>query len=120
MEKRCNCDALRKLARQAKNRLSGREKEKGDYKVYSGGFIADYKLVLLSNKEDERFYARVSEMLRENVDTINPLGQLVDKPRFALMSDLERERYIITLADKYLKMKERYRRENSVLEYEVG
>jgi hypothetical protein len=117
MEKRC-CDALRKLARQAKNRLSRRDYIEGNgYKVYSGGLIADYKLVHLSNKEDEKFYEKVSEMLSENIDTMNPLGRLVDKTKLELMSNKERERYIINLADKYLKMKARFEKEHANIEF---
>lgn len=117
MDKTC-CDALRRLARQAKNRLSRRDYIEGNgYKVYSGGLIADYKLVHLSNKEDEKFYEKVSEILSENIDTINPLGKLVDKNKLELMTNKERERYIINLADKYIKMKSRFEKERANMEF---
>jgi len=113
MEK-SNCEALRKLARQAKNRLCNREFEyKGDYKVYCGGFLADYKLVQLNKREDEKFYEQVSKMLSEDIDTINPLGKLVDKTKLDEMNNKERERYIINLADRYVKMKGRFEKEHS-------
>lgn len=113
MEKGC-CDALRRLARQAKNRLSKRDYIEGKgYKVYSGGLIADYKLVQISGKEDENFYQKVSEMLTENIDIINPLGKLVDKSKLDSMNNKDRERYIINLADRYIKMKQRFEKEQS-------
>lgn len=111
---RYNCDALRRLARQAKNRLSRRKYFEGsDYKLYDGGLTAEYKLVQLSNKEDEKFYAQVSQILKENIDTVNPLGKLVDKSKLEQMSNKERERYIINLADKYIKMKNRFEKEQA-------
>lgn len=115
MEKGCR-DALRRLARQAKNRLSRQNyfEGKGKYKVYNGGLVADYKLVQLSNKEDEKFYQRVKDILKEDIDTINPLGKLVDKCKLEQMSNNEREKYIITLADKYVKMKQRFEKEQEM------
>ncbi len=115
MEKKYNCDALKRLARQAKNRLGKRKyfNEKGEYKVYNGGYLADYKLVLLSNKEEEKMYMKVKEMLSQDEDAINPIGKLVDLQKFATLSSAEKDRYIITLADKYLKLKARFEREKT-------
>jgi hypothetical protein len=64
---RNNCDALRKLARQAKNRLGRRNyfEGNGGYKMYDGGLIADYQLVHISNKEEENFYKQVRDILEE-------------------------------------------------------
>ena len=111
MERSCS-DALRRLAKQAKNRLNGRKN--GGYKIYGGEFLADYKLVQISSKEDERFYQKVSEILKENYDIINPLGKLVEIEKIANMSDIEKERYVITLADKYIKMKNRFEKERAL------
>lgn len=112
MEKGC-CDALRRLARQAKNRLGRRNcfEGKGHNRVLNGGYLADYKLVHLSNKEEENFYQKVREILENDFDSINPLGKLADKSKLEQMSGIQKERYIINLADKYLKMKERFERE---------
>lgn len=109
MEKGC-CDALRRLAKQAKNKLNG--KKDNDYKIYGGGLLADYKLVQISSKEEEKFYQKVSKILSENYDIINPLGKLVDIEKLEQMSDIEKERHIINLADKYIKMKNRYEKEH--------
>lgn len=61
MDKNYNCDALKRLARQAKNRLSKRNylNGKGELKVINGGYLADYKLVLLSGKDDEKHIAKL-------------------------------------------------------------
>lgn len=113
--KKTRCDALRRLARQAKNRLSGRNCMEGNgYKVYSGGLLAEYKLVRINEKEDERLYEKVSEILNENIDTINPIGRLADSNRMNAMNTQEKERYIFNLIDKYAEMRRRFEREQFV------
>jgi uncharacterized protein YkuJ len=107
-------DALRRLARQAKNRLGRRNYFEGNgCKMCNGGYLADYKLVHLSSKEEEKFYEQVRDVLKENFDAIDPLGKLVDKSKLAQMSEIAKERYIINLADKYLKMKKRFEKEQA-------
>lgn len=107
-------DALRRLARQAKNRLTGRNYMDGSgYKVYSGGLLADYKLVQISKRDDEILYEKVSRILSENIDIVNPIGKLVDKKKISIMSAQEKERYVFSIIDKYIKMKSRFEREHS-------
>lgn len=116
MEKNYSCDALKRLARQAKNRLSRRNyiNGNGEVKVISGGYLADYKLILLSGKEDEKLYCKVKEILSENEDAVNPIGKLVDKSKFSALSPCEQERYLFELIDKYKKMKERFIQEKEL------
>ena len=113
MDKNYNCDALKKLARQAKNRLSQRNyfNGKGELNVIKNNFFADYKLVLISNKEDEKLYSKVKEILNENEDVINPIGKLVDSNKYKNLSQMDKERYIFNLAEKYKEMKKRFERE---------
>ena len=106
-------DALKRLAQQAKERLScGGYKQPQKYgskfKIYEGGIVADYKLVILSDTEDEKLYEQVCSMLDENIDVLNPIGQIVDKAKIKNMSQQEKDRYIINLTDKYLQLKNRY------------
>lgn len=120
MEKNNSCDALKRLARQAKNRLGKRNylNRKGESKVGSDYYLADYKLVLLSTKEDEKLYLKVKSILSEDEDVINPLGKLVDKNKFFSLSEMDKERYIFNLAEKYRAMKERYKQEKEF--FQVG
>lgn len=116
MEKNNSCDALKRLARQAKCRLGKRNyyNGKGEIKVIGGGYLADYKLVLISNKEDEKLYSKVKSILSEDEDVINPLGRLVDKNKFSSLSEMDKERYIFNLAEKYRVMRERFIKEKSL------
>ena len=116
-ENMAKSDALKRLAKQAKERLCcGDYKEPQKYgskfKVYEGGIVADYKLVMLSDTEDEKLYNLVCEILKEDVDVVNPIGKLTDQSKIANMNTYERDRYIMNLKDKYLEMRERYFREN--------
>ena len=116
MEKNYNCDALKRLAKQAKNRL-GKHKYlngKGEYKVVNKDYLAEYKLILINEKEDEKLYNKVCKILSENEDIINPLGKLVDKTKFSMLSERDKERYIINLADKYKIMKKRFEKEKEL------
>lgn len=117
MEKNQKSDALRRLAKQAKERLSSGgykqpEKYSSIFKVYEGGIVADYKLVVLSDTEDEKLYNKVKEILNQNVDITNPIGQIVDQSKLENMNNYERDRYIMNIKDKYLEMRERYFKEN--------
>lgn len=116
MDKNYNCDALKRLARQAKNRLSKRNyyNGKGECCVRNMGFFADYKLVLLNSKEDEKLYLKVKEILTENEDAINPIGKLVDAQKFSSLSEQDKEKYLFNLVDKYKKMKERFSKEKEL------
>lgn len=106
-------DALKRLARQAKERLScgGYQKPSNygsKFKIYEGGIVADYKLVVLSDTEDEKLYEQVCKILDNDIDVTNPIGQIVDKTKISKMTERERDRYIVNLTDKYLKLKNRY------------
>ena len=118
MEKNCNCDALKRLAKQAKNRLSKRNyfNGKGEKSVMGNNYFAEYKLVLINSKEDEKLYSKVKEILSENEDAINPIGKLVDKTKFNNLSENDKERYIFNLAEKYREMKKRFEREKDFSE----
>ena len=117
MERNQKNDARRRLARQAKERLSSGgykqpERYSSVFKVYEGGIVADYKLVVLSDTEDEKLYNKVKEILNENVDITNPIGKIVDKSKLENMNSFERDRYIMNMKDKYLEMRDRYFKEN--------
>lgn len=116
MEKIKNNDALKRLAQQAKKRLTKgayqeTQKYASKFKVYEGGIVADYKIVVQSDSEDEKLYNKVCALLKENIDIIDPLGQIIDKEKFNSLSNLEKDRYILSLRDKYLEMKNRFLKE---------
>lgn len=68
-----------------------------------------------SNKEDdEEFYRKVKKILDEEGEIYNAIGRLTDKTEYDAMSYEEKQRYNLSLSEKYLKAVERYNKEKSM------
>ena len=63
--------------------------------------------------EDDPLYKKVEKILEKDPDTPNPLGQLIDKNVYNTLSEIGKERYILDLAKKYAKIKEKILSENA-------
>ena len=66
--------------------------------------------MLLGETEDE-FYLKVKRMLLEDGEVSNAIGRLTDKPYYDTLSYEEKQRYNLTLSEKYLRALERFRKE---------
>ena len=64
-------------------------------------------------KEDE-FYLKVKQMLLEEGEVSDAIGRLTDKAYFETLSYDEKQRYTLTLSEKYLQAIERYRKEKAL------
>ena len=75
----------------------------------------DEHKALCADKADaeELFYCKVCSILERDENTINPIGQLIDKAEFERLDEGNRQRYILRLAQKFRDMRERYYRERS-------
>ncbi len=79
------------------------------YKVTSG--------IETSETDDEQvFYKRVKKLLDEEGEVSNVIGRLTDKIYFESLSYDEKQRYTLSLSEKYLKALERYKKEK-LMEY---
>ena len=101
---------LKLLAQKAKNRLKTisqnyNEQEKS---VKSAGLsLHQYALIATNIKiEDDPLYKKVEKMLEKDPDTSSPIGELIDKKQYANLSETQKERYILSLAKRYRKIKE--------------
>lgn len=104
-------DILKMMAMQAKLRMkNGAYRSSGNKKTYSpvrglkmyvSNFSADYRLMAMSTKEDERLLEKVREILKEEKDVLNPIDHLIDKTRYNLMDDVEKMRYVLGVSEKY-------------------
>ena len=65
---------------------------------------------IAGEKEDE-FYLRVKEMLLSEGEVSNAIGRLTDQAYYDTLSYEEKQRYNLTLSEKYLRALERFRRE---------
>ena len=69
---------------------------------------ADITIKSLSNKEDEMLSNRVVTLLKENPNTIAPIAEIIDIEKFKSLNEIEKQNYILTISEKYLKLKEEF------------
>lgn len=70
--------------------------------------------VKVSNTTDEDFYKKVKELLDTEGEVSNAIGRLTDKDYFNSLSYDERQRYTLSLSERYVKAVERYKKEKSM------
>ena len=116
---------LKKLAQDAKNRLKTctyKNKEENQNIKRSIAFENHVRMVMESEckspeitikvindyAEREEFENRVYKLLDSNADCISPLKELADSSRLALMTDIEKQKYILDLAERYNTVREDY------------
>lgn len=70
----------------------------------------------IKNRKDdeEEFYIRVKKILDEEGEISDAIGRLTDKEAFEKMSYSEKQKYTLTLSERYLKAVERYNKEKSL------
>ena len=64
--------------------------------------------------DDEEFYIKVKKILDEEGEISDAIGRLTDKKAFETMSYNEKQKYTLTLSERYLKAVERYNKEKSL------
>ncbi len=87
--------------------------------------VKEYFVYKVSNgiKDDtpdteQNFYKRVKDILDAEGEVSDIIGRLTDHTYFQTLSYDERQRYTLSLSERYLKALDRYRKEKS-LEYRV-
>lgn len=61
--------------------------------------------------ENEEFYNKVKELLEKEGEVSDAIGRLTDKEIFDKLSYEEKQRYTLSLSEKYLKAVERFNKE---------
>ena len=93
---------LTKLANRARKKFNKKQDEK-EQKLNDRKINAEYIYKIFDNeKENLYFMKKTLKILSINPDTINPLGQLIDYKVFNNLNDVEKDRYIVNLTNKYL------------------
>lgn len=72
------------------------------------------KLRDIVNVEDELFYEKVKKILLEEGEISNAIGRLTDKKQFEAMSYEEKQRYTLSLSERYVKAVKRFEEEKSL------
>lgn len=73
-------------------------------------FTEQVSVKIAGNKEDE-FYLKVKELLLSEGEVSNAIGRLTDENYYQTLSYEEKQRYTLSLSEKYLRALERFRRE---------
>lgn len=119
-------NTLKEEARKAKSRLKKgfwtdckenmderleKARRQGVNESKAGRFFAEQVSKQIAGVKEDDFYLRVKEMLLTDGEVSDAIGRLTDKPYFDTLSYEEKQRYTLSLSEKYLRALERFRRE---------
>lgn len=117
---------LREEARRAKQRMKSgfwseckedmtqhieKAREKGLNESKAGRYFASQVSAKIEGKKEDEFYLRVKEMLMKEGEVSDAIGRLTDKAYYETLSYEEKQRYVLSLSEKYLRALEKFRAE---------
>ena len=118
--------SLRLAARQAKNRIKSgfwatckaeidenlqKAREKGLNESKASEYFKQKITSSLAGEQKDEFYEKVKRMLLEEGEVSDAIGRLTDKEYYATLGYEEKQRYTLSLSERYLRALERFRRE---------
>ena len=117
---------LREEARLAKGRIKSgfwkecaesfteqkeKAREQGLNDSKAGRFFKTQVEAQIEGRKEDDFYLRVKELLLSEGEVSDAIGRLTDKAYYETLSYEEKQRYTLTLSEKYLRALERFRSE---------
>lgn len=117
---------LRGLARQAKLRMKNgfwneckdelnaqmeKAKEQGLNESKAGRYFKSKVSATLVGEKEDAFYLKVKELLVNEGEVSDAIGRLTDREYYDTLSYEEKQRYTLSLSERYLRALERFRRE---------
>ena len=101
---------LKDLAKKAKDRLKtvGASIEAGKNPATKTAALSNHEYALIATRvkvEDDPLFNKVSRLLAKNPDTPRPLGELIDHKEYDLLSESGKEKYVLNLSARFLKIK---------------
>ncbi len=118
--------SLREEARKAKLRMKSgfwaeceedkskhieKAREQGLNESKAGRYFAAQVSAKIEGKKEDEFYLKVKKMLLSDGEVSDAIGRLTDKAYYDTLSYEEKQRYNLTLSEKYLRALERFRAE---------
>ena len=125
-QKESNEKSLKAEARRAKSRLKSGfwaerkeelqtqkqlAREQGVNESKAGRFFKSQVEAQIEGKKEDEFYLKVKEILLSEGEVSNAIGRLTDKEYYETLSYEEKQRYTLTLSEKYLRALEKFRAE---------
>ena len=86
-------------------------REQGLNESKAGRFFKTQVEAKIEGKREDEFYLRVKEMLLSEGEVSDAIGRLTDREYYDTLSYEEKQRYTLTLSEKYLRALERFRAE---------
>ena len=86
-------------------------REQGVNESKAGRFFAERVSKQIAGETEDEFYLKVKKMLLSDGEVSNAIGRLTDKAYYDTLSYEEKQRYTLSLSEKYLRALERFRRE---------
>ena len=126
-----NDRTLREEARRAKNRIKSgfwaerkenideqmeKARQQGLNESKVGRYFHNLVSKQIEGREEDEFYLKVKKMLLSDGEVSDAIGRLTDKEYYETLSYEEKQRYNLSLSEKYLRALERFRKE---CEFEV-
>jgi hypothetical protein len=86
-------------------------REQGLNESKAGQFFKSQVSKQIAGEKQDEFYIKVKEMLLADGEVSDAIGRLTDKEYYATLSYEEKQRYTLSLSEKYLRALERFRHE---------
>ena len=93
-----------------RNLASAREQGINETRVER--FFADRIAATLGGEKEDEFYLRVKQLLLTEGEVSDAIGRLTDRAYYDTLSYEEKQRYNLSLSERYLRALERFRRES--------
>lgn len=77
----------------------------------AGRFFAERVCKQIAGEKDDEFYLKVKQMLLSEGEVSDAIGRLTDKEYYQTLSYDEKQRYTLSLSERYLRALEKFRRE---------
>ena len=76
-----------------------------------GRYFASQVSAKIAGEKEDEFYLKVKSMLLSEGEVSDAIGRLTDKEYYATLTYEEKQRYNLTLSEKYLRALEKFRAE---------
>ena len=101
-------NALKLLAQKAKKRLTSAGKTVNLAAEKNTAYMNPSNYAVVANTQDlkeDPLYKKIKKLL-EREDVLNPIAELTDKKVFEKLSSIEKERYVIDISKRFIRIKE--------------
>ena len=77
----------------------------------AGRYFAERVSAQIAGEKEDEFYLKVKQMLLSEGEVSDAIGRLTDKEYFQTLTYEEKQRYTLSLSERYLRALERFRAE---------